>query len=140
MTQEAWEIALLALLLWREARGESFETQRIVAWSVRNRVLRPGYWGWGRDWCSVMAHPLAYSSLTAARDPNLIEWPPALEPHWIACCDAAAQVHGGGMGDAAQGATHYYDVSLDGAPPAWAAKMVKVLDSGRFHFYKPNET
>ncbi len=35
----------LALLVWREARGETFEAQLAVAHSVMDRVKHPGWWG-----------------------------------------------------------------------------------------------
>ena len=130
---------MFALLLWREARGENVMTKRVVAWSVKNRVLRPNYWDWGADWVGVMSKPEQYSSMTHLGDLNTVKYPAANDTAWMACIDLATEVYNASPGfDAAAGATHYYDRSLDIKPPEWAAKMVHVLDSGAFHFFKPS--
>ena len=70
-TQQAIEFGMLVLLVGREARGEQYDGMLGVAYSVRNRVENPKYWG--HDWISVMTHPLAYSSMVppnADNDPN----------------------------------------------------------------------
>lgn len=134
MNQQMWERALLALLLWREARGEDFDTIRAVAWSVRNRVNKPQWWG--TDWTSVMEHRAQYSSMTILGDPNTVKWPLANDAKWHDCMDIANEVCNGGLVDMAQGATSYFDRSLDTNPPDWSAKMKHVMDSGNFHFYK----
>ncbi len=135
--QEQYEVFLLALLLWREARGEDVTTKRCVAWSVRNRVEHPSWWG--VDWASVIAKKFQYSSMTAPGDPNLTRWPLPADTSWIACMHIASQVYRSAIPDPSRGATHYYDKSLDRTPPAWAAGggMIHVLDSGNFHFFKP---
>lgn len=134
MNQQIWEQALLALLLWREARGEAFETKRVVAWSVKNRVSHPSWWG--GDWSSVMTKRDQYSSMTFTGDPNTTKWPQPIDTSWIACMDVAAEVYSVNGPDMALGSTHYFDKSLDANPPAWASSMTHVLDSGNFHFYK----
>jgi N-acetylmuramoyl-L-alanine amidase len=137
-----WELALLSLALWREAQNQPYNTKLVVACSMRNRVGHPCWWG--GDWDTVLTKRDQYSSMTSKGDPNLIKWPqpPAGDPAWLQCMRAAAAVHGGaGVGmipDQSMGATHYFDRSLDADPPSWAkdGSMVKVLDSGSFHFYR----
>jgi hypothetical protein len=137
-----WELGLLALALWREARNQPYNTKLLVACSMRNRVNHPAWWG--GDWTNVLTKRDQYSSLTHPGDPNLVKWlePPVSDPVSLECMRAAAAVHGGaGVGvipDQVLGATHYFDHSIDKDPPDWATdgSMVKVMDSGSFHFYR----
>ena len=62
VTQFVWEVALLALVIWREAQGETVQTKRVMAWSVRNRALRPSWWGSG--WAEVITKKDQYSSMS----------------------------------------------------------------------------
>ena len=135
MDQQSWEVSLFALVLWREARGETVDTKRVIAWTIKNRVLHPSWYG--TDWSSVITKPEQYSSMTHSGDPNLVKWPLANDTSWMACMDIAAEVYGPGGVDLAQGATHYYDSSMP-APPYWAEKMTLVSTQGRFHLYKQN--
>jgi len=65
-----WHTALLALMLWREARGESDEAKIAVAHTVVNRVAHPGWWGRTVD--DVIAKKWQYSSMTDPGDPQLV--------------------------------------------------------------------
>lgn len=139
LIQEVWEVALLALVLWREARGETVMTKRVVAWSIRNRAMHPGWWGNG--WAGVIMAPRQYSSMTYPGDPNLVKYPQPNDTAWMACMDMASEVYNAPAGmDISMGATHYFDRSLDGteAVPTWATdgSMMHVMDSGNFHFWK----
>lgn len=138
MIQEEWEVALLALTLYREARGESVQTKRMVAWSIRNRAMHPGWWGTG--WSGVITMHDQYSSMSHGGDPNLVKWPAANESVWMACMDVASEVYNNlGSVDISLGSTHYFDKSLDGGrEPAWSrdGSMVHVVDAGNFHFWK----
>lgn len=130
------DLFMLALCLWREARGESLESKRCVAWSIMNRVRHPSWWG-GPSVVSVVAKPWQYSGMTAAGDPNLIKWPHMTDTSWLACLQISAEVYDSPqIADPTQGATHYFDKTLDQKPPYWAKDMTHVLDSGNFHFYK----
>lgn len=133
MTQADYDKALLALVLWREARGEALETKRLVAWSIKNRVSHPSWWG--VDWGSVITKRWQYSSMTAPGDPNLIRWPLQTDTSWQACMQIAGEVFEGTT-DLASGATHYFDKSLDSNQPEWAKDMTHVTDSGGMRFYK----
>jgi N-acetylmuramoyl-L-alanine amidase len=136
LTNEDWDVALLALVLWREARSETVDTKRCVAWTIRNRALKPSWWGSG--WVGVIMQPWQYSSMTAPGDPNLIKYPAANDSSWLACMDVASEVYTGGL-DVSHGASHYFDKSLDdGKEPSWAkdGSMAWVMDSGAFHFWK----
>jgi N-acetylmuramoyl-L-alanine amidase len=137
----AYEFILLALCLWREARGELSTTKLAVAWSIRNRVANPGWWG--KTWAEVILAPWQYSSFNH-NDPNATKWPAELDPSWQDSLTVASQVYSDDLHDApilpdpTDGATSYYDMSMDTDPPSWAVdgSQVHVCDWGRLHFYK----
>jgi hypothetical protein len=136
---QAQEVSLLTLLIWREARGENYDTMLRVGWSVRNRVTNPRYWG--HDWYSVIAHPEAYSSIVPPRldnDPNLRSYPDPADVKYDLVVQAAENAYWGVRPDPVNGATHYFDRSLDDDPPSWtkAPTSVHVMDSGALHFWK----
>jgi spore germination cell wall hydrolase CwlJ-like protein len=134
MTQNDWNVALLALVLWREARGEPLAAKQAIACTIRNRVLRPSWWG--TDYPSVICKVWQYSSMTAPNDPNLIKWPTPTDSSWQACMQIATDCVSGALEDSTQGATNYFDSSIDSNPPVWAAQMTHVCDIGGFRLYK----
>lgn len=131
---QAAELGLLALLIWREARDQIYEAMLGVGWSVRNRVTRPRYWG--TDWVSCIGHKWAYSSMTAPGDPNLIVYPDTGLKAWETVSQAAEMAYSGTAQDPANGATHYF--SHMASPPAWAIAPDTefVTQIGAFRFYK----
>jgi N-acetylmuramoyl-L-alanine amidase len=135
--QESWEFSLLALCVWRESRGEIVDAKRAVAWSIRNRAMRPTWWG--TDYPSVILKHVnniyQYSSFNTG-DPNAVKFPEANDTAWQACLMAAESAYEGVGGDPSLGATHYFDRSLDGNPPAWAAKMIHTANIGNLRFYR----
>lgn len=137
-SQQYFECALLALALWREARGQyhDIDILRAIAWSIRNRVTRgskdDGTF-WGKSWSGVLGFKFQYSSLTAPGDANLVKWPLPDDPSWLVCMDVACEVYNGGMVDVSGGATHYF--SQDN-PPIWAVKLRHIKDMGPFKFYE----
>ena len=140
-TQQAIEFGMLVLLVGREARGEQYDGMLGVAYSVRNRVENPRYWG--HDWISVMSHPLAYSSMVppnADNDPNLRVYPDMSNGRWILVMEAAEAAYFDIAGDNVHGATHYYDSSLDNDPPMWAKdpSSQHIIDIGHLRFFKAN--
>ena len=135
MTNFDWDKALLALTLWREARGEIVDAKKAVGCCIRNRVRNPRWWG--TDYSSVMTKRWQFSSLTAAGDPNLIQWPNPIDTAWQACMQIADDVYNDVLVDTTNGATSYYDKSLDGNPPTWATdgSLAHKCDIGNFHFF-----
>jgi len=133
---------LLALCVWREARGESVDAKAAVATSIRNRVLKPAWWGVG--WVGVLTKKWQYTSMTGDGDPNLQKWPQETDTSWVASLAIAYAAHSGQLEDRTQGATHYFDNSLDprdGKPdrrPKWAkdGSMQHTVDVGAFHFFR----
>jgi N-acetylmuramoyl-L-alanine amidase len=131
------EETLLALCIWREARGEMVPTKTAVAWSIRNRVEQPRWWG--TSYWSVILKPWQFSCFNE-NDPNATLWPTETDPSWLDSLAVANAVivNPPLSPDPTGGAVSYFDVSLDNDPPSWATdgSMVKSFDSGRLHFYK----
>ena len=59
MTEQRTAIETVAMTLYGEARGQSLLDRLAVGAVIRERVLRPGWWG--RDWESVCRHPWQFT-------------------------------------------------------------------------------
>lgn len=127
------EIVFAALVVWREARGESSAAQLGVVSVIKNRVDQPGWWG--KDVISVCTKPWQFTSMTGVGDPNLIKWPKASDPTWQQALTAAEMVLTGSAIDPTHGSTHYHDVSID-KPSAWGESIKFVKQIGRLKFYR----
>jgi N-acetylmuramoyl-L-alanine amidase len=129
------DLYLIALCNWREARGESLATKVGQAWTVRNRVLQPRWWG--TSWVGVITKFAQYSSFNPD-DPNSRKWPLPKDPAWADCFKVAELVYSGSIPDPTFGATHYFDASLDSHPPTWATDgtMTKTAELERLRFYR----
>jgi len=132
----AYEQVLVALCLWREARGEGEAAMRGVAWVIRNRAAKPGWWG--HSIAGVVTCRNQFSSLTAHGDVQLGLWPDEADPRWQAALQCAQESILGTAPDPTGGATYYYDASLDNHPPAWAtnSSTIHTTDIGRLRFLK----
>lgn len=128
-----YELVLLALTIWREARGESRDARIAVGGSIKNRVDRPSWWG--TDWISVMRKKWQYSSLTDPHDPQLTNWPAADDAAFAECLELADGIMAGRYRSTMLGADSYFDSSI--APPKWAAEHPdrKIGTIGRLTFY-----
>lgn len=124
---------LLALCVWREARGEHSQAAKLaVAASIMNRVHGPKWWG--NSIRTVILKPWQYSSFNH-NDPNAGKWPVAGHEHWEECLRIATDLLAGLLKDNTMGAVSYFDRTLDDCPPRWAAKMYHTCDIEDFHFY-----
>lgn len=130
-----WNVTLLALCNWREARGCSQNARVAQACSIRNRVKRPRWWG--HDYPSVILAGMQYSSFNAG-DPNATKFPPSADQTWPECLAIADGVYHDTIADSVQGATHYYDQSLDNRQPKWAldGSSVFVMSIDRLRFWR----
>lgn len=125
---------LLALTLWREARGEPFSGKIAVAQSIKNRVDHPSWWG--NDLISVLIKKWQYSSLTDPQDRQLTTWPKADDHLFEECLTIADGVMNERFtSPLTRGADSYYDDSIP--PPKWAAEHPErfVGKIGRLNFY-----
>lgn len=134
-SQDAYPFALASLCCWREARGEPIEAKIGQAWCIRNRVDNPSWWG--KDWVSVILKPYQFSAFNAG-DPNATKFPQIIDASWQACLQAVEMVWNKSVPDPTNGATHYFDKSLDSNHPAWAkdGSMIQTVAIGGLRFWK----
>lgn len=126
--EDAYSLSLLALCIYREARGEPFAAKRGVASVVRNRVQHPGWWG--KSYASVISKRAQFSAMTIPGDPNLVVWPREDEPAWKDCLAIAAATILGNAPDNTNGATHYFAPKSLPFVPKWAQDPA---DSGKIN-------
>ena len=126
------DIATLARTLYGEARGEAWAGKVAVAWVIRNRAERGGWWGGTID--GVCRKPWQFSCWNA-NDPNRAKLQAVTpeSPAFADCLAAAAAVLGGLVKDPTRGACHYH---APGVRPAWAAGKDPVATIGRHRFYR----
>jgi spore germination cell wall hydrolase CwlJ-like protein len=124
------DIFYLALVTWREARGEGTEGMTAVACSIMNRVKNPKWWG--KDVTSVITKKWQYSSMTDPNDKQLSTWP-GNDPWWDKALTVAQVVYDSKVENPVGGADSYYDISIP--PPKWADQTKFVKQVGRIKFY-----
>lgn len=131
MERADYDRIMLALTMWREARGEPnrHDDMRAVGHVIRNRVLL----GWG-DWDHVMTKKWQFSSLTAPGDSQLVVWPDSPDAAFDDAMQIADVVYDGSDPDNTNGATHYFNPNV--VLPSWAAKMTKVVSLDHHDFYR----
>lgn len=131
-----YEITLLALTIWREARGEPHDAKIAVAHTIMNRVARPSWWG--TDIISVLTKKWQYSSLTDPNDKQLTTWPKASDAAFEECLKVADLVVREVYHSPLKGIDSYFDDSLKGDTiPTWAKAHPErfVGKIGRLNFY-----
>lgn len=123
---------LLALCIYREARGEGLLGKRGVAWTVLNRVKRPSWWG--TTIREVILHKWQFSSFNED-DPNSDVWPRDTDPVWVDCVDEAGTAISGESQDPTSGAVYYFSPPLTIPPHAWGNVQV-LIKIGNLTFCK----
>lgn len=126
-----YERALLALLIWREARGEMHKTKVAVCYSVLNRVKNPKWWGTTLG--AVIAKKWQYSSMAAPGDPNLIQYPLPQDLSFQDCLLVVNAVIAGIENNPVEGADSYWDNSI--SRPRWATDTNFIGKVGAFSFH-----
>lgn len=121
---------LLALCIWREARGEPLAAKLGVAWTVRNRCAVAPREGFRRDIAANVLKPWAFSSFMAG-DPNSAKYPEANDFSWLQSLAAAKSAEP----DPTGGAVFYYSKPLTAPPKAWG-NVQHAADIGGLHFYR----
>lgn len=128
MLANAYPGVIVAITIWREARGEPWDAQRAVAWVIYNRMRDKR---WPDDPVGVCHQRLQFSCWNS-NDPNFYKWPAAADPSWLSCCKAWQE----SGGDPTSGANHYHSFSDTGDFPAWADASKITAKIGSFTFYK----
>lgn len=118
---------VLALAVWREARGESNRGKRLVAQVIRNRVDDRR---WPDTYVGVITQPWQFSAFNR-NDPNATLFPKETDAAWADCVAAADAIL-----TAAQpisDANHYHTVDVS---PAWKHPDREVAREGSHVFYR----
>ena len=125
-------IYMLALCLWREARGEPIEGKAAVADVILTRAADRR---WPKTITGVITQRRQFSAFNSD-DPNVTKYPDPAGRNltdWRAFVDclavAATAIDQGPTGSA----NHYHAASI--ARPRWAAKMQPMGRIGRHIFY-----
>ncbi len=128
------DVDIVALAIWREARGEGDLGRRGVGWVIQNRVDHPGWWG--HTYHGVVLCPYQFSSFNES-DPQHSLYPDDDSHTWLDCQQIAQSIISGTDTDITSGATHYHDISM-GWPTAWGNQgdYAHTLDVGRLKFYR----
>ena len=132
MNWEAYFKALLALVIWREARGEGHTGMRAVAHVIRNRVLATHL---PFQWDDVIEQRLQFSSITAPGDPMLVQWPKQPDAQFEDAMQIAESVYNGSDEDPTGGATMYANLHV--CSPKWDfSKLTQTAVIGAHTFFK----
>ena len=132
-----WDVA--ARTLFGEARGEPLEGLIAVAWTIRNRVERPSWWG---HTVAEVCQKKAQFSCWNMEDPNreIILTVQKDNPPFRICQAVITYVFAGYHPDPTQGATHYFTsakpVWATVWPPIWAEMMTQTAVVGSHLFYR----
>jgi len=125
---------MMALCLWREARGEGRDGQIAVGSVIRNRSIKRM-----SSVYSEVVKPWQFSSITASGDAQLAKYPVLLDTGWKQCQEIAQAICDGEIADATGGATLYWnpngiesdatfklnDGSVVKFPKTWSVHAVK---------------
>lgn len=124
------DTSLLALCIWREARGCNLEAKLGVAWTIRNRCAQAPGQGFKHDVRGNILKPYAFSSFLVG-DPNATKYPDAADSVWQDCIAAARS----GAPDPTGGAVFYFSRPLTAPPHTWG-NVTHTADIDGLHFYK----
>lgn len=116
---------VLALCVWREARGESDHGKQLVAATILNRASDSKH-RWPQTPAGVVLQPMQFSSFNT-NDPNAVKFPEAGE-QWDACVAAVDSQ----LSSRATNANHYHVIGLS---PAWRDDSKVVATEGHHVFY-----
>lgn len=119
---------MLALCVYREARGESDLGKQLVAQTILNRA-RDAKDRWPKTIVGVVCQPLQFSSFNRS-DPNVNVFPKEGEVAWIKCVWAAERVLGSNTPICL--ANHYHTKDVK---PSWADSSKIVTSEGAHIFY-----
>lgn len=146
-TLQEWQH--VALVLYGEARSEPIEGVVAVANVIRNRALKPGWWGKG--FSGVVLKPYQFSCLNpiggernydrlktlalklAANEP-IQDKKGEPDQKWLTCAWVARGVIGGFLPENTGNSAHYHTVNLQ-PRPEWAQKRIPTKQVAGHVFY-----
>lgn len=117
---------LLALCIWREARGESYRGKLLVGSTIRNRVEDKR---WPDTYAGVVTQRMQFSAFNLG-EPNALKFPAEGEPAWVDSVQAADEVLSAGP---ITTANHYHTT---GVTPLWSQSMKPVETEGAHLFFR----
>lgn len=133
MRPDPVDLDLMARTVYGEARGEPDEGWTAVAWVIRNRAAKGGWWG---DTPAHVCLCRKQFSCWNKLDPNrqVIADLTIHHPSYRKALSIAAEVMDApDDADPIKGATHYH---ADTVAPGWAAGTEPCAVIGRHRFYK----
>jgi N-acetylmuramoyl-L-alanine amidase len=113
------DLFMLAICMWREARGDGRDGMVAVGCVVRNRVTRHG-----TTYYAEVVKPWQFSSISAHGDPQLGLYPLEADPSWQTAQLLATDIANGNIQDSTQGATLYYANSIP-FPKSWNKAVIQ---------------
>lgn len=121
-SNEINRLFMLALAVYREARGEPFQGKLLVAQTIENRVQDRR---WPDTYVSVITQPWQFSAFNK-QDPNVVVFPKENDLAWVESVRAAAYVIY--RDDKVTTANHYFAKSIP--LPKWADMSKMVTEYG----------
>jgi len=122
---------MVALCLWREARGVGNSGMVAVACVLRNRVARNK-----SSYYAEVVKPWQFSSITAKNDPQLGLYPSSADSSYQLAQKIVASISQDTLADTTEGSTLYYDDSIP-FPAGWDIHKVEdTVKIGRLNFFK----
>lgn len=119
---------MLALAIWREARGELMQGKIYVGATIINRKNDPKN-RWPKTLVGVITQPFQFSSFNP-NDPNAYLFPKELDVSWADCVAAASVVLGSPI--QITSANHYHTTGVN---PTWRDDTKVVATIGHHIFY-----
>ena len=142
---KVYELILMALCVWREARGEPRLGKVWVAWVIKNRKIVKGWWNRSGMLSEVLLKPQQFSSLTDKNDKQLTVFPYPVKhgeeeyapdkefSEILVICEEVLRTPI--AEDPTRRSDHYYSASMID-PPSWADEDKLTGIVGRHKFYR----
>lgn len=128
--QQLLQVFILALAIYREARGEPAAGKLAVGWVIRNRVADQR---WPETYRDVILQPFQFSAFNKNDSQSTVFPKAESDAAWEGCVSAAREVLNGAT-DFTNGANHYFADTIE--PPNWADPQKHVVSIGHHKFYK----
>ena len=128
---ENYQSVLLALALYREARGCSDDAKLAVAWAIRNRSQDPRD-RWPKTISGVILQRWQFSSFNPDSTDAVFPVPP--DAAWDSCCSIVDGLEA--STDPTAGAQFYHSIPYGQVIPRWAQEYPLTTTIGPFRFYR----